>query len=421
MVKMKILNRFQQKNSFTSALFIGLAAILLVAGLTMVNRPPEITHAQFADLTAAQTQYSNISGSALDACGLCHTATFGFNDYGLAYASAGKDFAAIEGQDSDGDGFTNIEEILALTFPGDAASKPAQPTPTPPPPGNVVLKLNGPSSVTVGQEFQIDVVAQGADANSAIYGAQFELYFEADDLEVVDGSLQPGSAMRPYVIAFSEIDNTGGTAELIYSRQGNVPGLTGEVVLASLRLRATTATAGAILSLPVEEMVLGTKDADSIPVSSATGLTLAITEPGSNKATLSGQVSLPGKTEQSDAVVSLQGSDFSANTDSTGHFSMAEVDPGAYTIEAAAPGYLKAVCSNKTVSAPATELAAVSLISGDLNGDDLIDITDATTIGVDFGNNNLRSDLNDDGAINVLDLIMVANNFGLSGPSPWSC
>ena len=105
---MNISSIFKQKNSFTSLLLMGLVAVLLAVGLMVLNHPPAVTQAQFADLTAAQGQYSNIVGTALDACGLCHTASFGFNDYGLAYASSGKDFAGIEGQDSDGDGFTNI-------------------------------------------------------------------------------------------------------------------------------------------------------------------------------------------------------------------------------------------------------------------------------------------------------------------------
>jgi hypothetical protein len=33
-------------------------------------------------------------------------------------------FTGIEGQDSDGDGFTNLEEINALTFPGDPTDYP---------------------------------------------------------------------------------------------------------------------------------------------------------------------------------------------------------------------------------------------------------------------------------------------------------
>ncbi len=53
------------------------------------------------------------------------------NDFGLAYKNAGRSvaaFASIEGEDSDGDGSTNIVEINDLKYPGDATSVPGQQT-----------------------------------------------------------------------------------------------------------------------------------------------------------------------------------------------------------------------------------------------------------------------------------------------------
>ena len=47
------------------------------------------------------------------------------NSYGSAYGSNNRNFATIEPLDSDGDGFTNIVEINARTFPGNSASRPA--------------------------------------------------------------------------------------------------------------------------------------------------------------------------------------------------------------------------------------------------------------------------------------------------------
>ncbi len=51
------------------------------------------------------------------------------NSYGVDYKSAGRfkvdTFGKIEGLDSDGDGYTNIEEINALTFPGDPDDNPS--------------------------------------------------------------------------------------------------------------------------------------------------------------------------------------------------------------------------------------------------------------------------------------------------------
>ena len=67
------------------------------------------------------------TGTVLDQCILCHTTNTQvgpLNSYGNTLANNGVDFAAAESVDSDGDGFTNIVEILARTFPGNPDSKP---------------------------------------------------------------------------------------------------------------------------------------------------------------------------------------------------------------------------------------------------------------------------------------------------------
>jgi len=65
------------------------------------------------------------SGTVLDTCMTCHKAKSSRkNPYGSDYKRAGYALQAIEGEDSDGDGFANITEINAGTFPGDARSKP---------------------------------------------------------------------------------------------------------------------------------------------------------------------------------------------------------------------------------------------------------------------------------------------------------
>ena len=90
------------------------------------------------------------AGTVLDSCLVCHVSATGGNrdDYGNAFAAAkiSNDtagvqtaLAAIELADSDGDSIINIDEIAALTFPGDCAD----PDPTAcganpgPPPGTV--------------------------------------------------------------------------------------------------------------------------------------------------------------------------------------------------------------------------------------------------------------------------------------------
>lgn len=66
----------------------------------------------------------------LNTCAICHPAGGGnnggnVNAFADGFSANNNSYAAIENLDSDGDGFTNIQEINARTFPGNAASFPA--------------------------------------------------------------------------------------------------------------------------------------------------------------------------------------------------------------------------------------------------------------------------------------------------------
>ncbi|HEY3488655.1 MAG TPA: choice-of-anchor D domain-containing protein [Candidatus Deferrimicrobiaceae bacterium] len=104
-------------------------------------------HASPGYLTSFNTQYGT-SATRLNTCTLCHTSPPALNPYGSAFAAAGHSFTAIEAADSDGDGYTNLVEIKALTFPGDPADHPAATT------GSPAISLSPASdafgSVTVG-------------------------------------------------------------------------------------------------------------------------------------------------------------------------------------------------------------------------------------------------------------------------------
>ena len=65
---------------------------------------------------------------ALQKCAVCHNGS-GFkdrNDYARDFAANGHNFKAIEGFDSDVDGFNNLDEINAGFLPGNRDSHPAQ-------------------------------------------------------------------------------------------------------------------------------------------------------------------------------------------------------------------------------------------------------------------------------------------------------
>jgi hypothetical protein len=87
-------------------------------------------HAKSSFMNSFRNKYPATVGTQLDNCDVCHTNIPRLNAYGDDWESRGRNYTAVEPLDSDGDGYTNLQEILALTFPGDPDSHPV-PTATP--------------------------------------------------------------------------------------------------------------------------------------------------------------------------------------------------------------------------------------------------------------------------------------------------
>lgn len=102
-----------------------------------------------------------------------------------------------------------------------------------------------------------------------------------------------------------------------------------------------------------------------------------------------------------------------------GKFSL-ELKPGTYTVIASAEGFLDAQGTPEIKKATTTTLSTISLLAGDIDGNDVIDQFDALTIGMGY-NTGLppAADLNNDGTINVLDLELLAANYHQSGALAW--
>ena len=89
------------------------------------------------------------SSTVLNTCTLCHpSGTSTHNAYSTAFRNAGHNFRTIENSDSDGDGYNNMVEINARTFPGDSASHPTTGDTAVPSVTNFVIPSNS-TSLTV--------------------------------------------------------------------------------------------------------------------------------------------------------------------------------------------------------------------------------------------------------------------------------
>lgn len=107
-----------KNKKISSMLLVLVVALLLVPGASAWENY----------LSSFETTYPAAVGSRIDRCGVCHinpNSGGARNVYGLDFAANGYSFAAIESKDSDLDGFVNIDEINALTFPGNINDKPA--------------------------------------------------------------------------------------------------------------------------------------------------------------------------------------------------------------------------------------------------------------------------------------------------------
>jgi hypothetical protein len=112
-----------------------------------------------------------------------------------------------------------------------------------------------------------------------------------------------------------------------------------------------------------------------------------------------------------------------ATTADDGSFTLDVPLGGTYSVDASYPGYLHAGKSSVYVAADPVDIGSAKLVGGDVNADNCINILDIVSIIGDFGLTELDAsdpqDINDDGTVNILDLTISAGNFSRCGPTAW--
>jgi uncharacterized membrane protein len=133
-LKVNILKKSQRARSSVISLWISFVGCVVLIALF-----PGSAQAFPQFLTVVKTTYSVKTGGAIDLkhCGVCHVDSAGggaVNPYGKEVKTFLKSAASntlsaellhsLDAKDSDGDGFTNLDEFKADTLPGDATSHP---------------------------------------------------------------------------------------------------------------------------------------------------------------------------------------------------------------------------------------------------------------------------------------------------------
>lgn len=140
--------------------------------------------------------------------------------------------------------------------------------------------------------------------------------------------------------------------------------------------------------------------------------------------TIEGTVHLQSRTDHSGvdvcAYISCPCSGSHATTNAEGYFSI-DLPPETYSITASMPGYLDAEATDvEVVAGETTTLSDIILTGGDANNDDVIDTTDLDEIAANFNLTEPSSaDINDDGVVDIYDLVKAGIHFGEKGPIYW--
>ena len=202
------------KGKKTLGITITIASIFLVAVVCFAayHHMGEIDSGIFLSV------YPDKAGTKLDSCNLCHsggsyvsggkTTTLGscqwchyitkygaeateenllktLNSYGLAYKTNGRDAAALQaisGFDSDGDGFTNLAEINALTYPGEIKDNPNS-VPAP----SRIISLKELEKMPQHKQFMLMNASKSDDSYTKYSGVALEKLIQPIMLDLATG------------------------------------------------------------------------------------------------------------------------------------------------------------------------------------------------------------------------------------------
>jgi len=144
-------------------------------------------------------------------------------------------------------------------------------------------------------------------------------------------------------------------------------------------------------------------------------------------ATLQGNVVLEGRGDHSGVSVTIlqSGTPVSSTVTTAGGGFSFVLPLGTYQVQIEAARYLDAQTVVTITTPGEVTLPGVTLLGGDSNDDDRVDILDLALQGGRFGLNNgdpgwvPAADINADGTVDDLDLSISRGNFGRTSPLPW--
>ncbi len=160
------------------------------------------------------------------------------------------------------------------------------------------------------------------------------------------------------------------------------------------------------------------------PVATATPTSTATPTPTATPAgcTIQGSVTLQGRPAPPDPswsvplTVIVGSTSSSVTTDQWGNFALSSLTSGTYDIRVKNNHTLRNVRSGVTLAAGTNTIHFGTLVEGDANDDNYVNINDFSILSTGFSPAyDARADFNEDGVVNINDFSLLAANFGMSG------
>ncbi|MCB0162992.1 MAG: N-acetylmuramoyl-L-alanine amidase [Anaerolineae bacterium] len=298
------------------------------------------------------------------------------------------------------------------------------PTPTATVPTGPLLRV-APSSQVLPICSTQGTTTVDVEAVSGLQALQLDLVYDPNIVQVIDAD--PGrdgvqvtvnSVFSNGFIARNEVNTTTGritfAATLLGS--GSINGAQNILTIDWKPLVAGTTT------LELENVILANGQGQAIASSSLDGAIEVSDSCGS----ASGQLNLQGRSDHSGIVVtSADGGQVETQAD--GSFSIAGEPPFTFTY----PGFLSGRADGELPaevgqaengeSFQVSQLGTITLLAGDVNEDNIINILDLSLIAQEYRSDDPIADLNSNGLVDLLDLVMAASNYDQQGPlTNWS-
>lgn len=293
------------------------------------------------------------------------------------------------------------------------------PTPTATVPTGPILQVE-PTNLVLPICSAQDTTTISVANVSNMQAVQLDLTYDPNVVQVIDADpnrdgvqVSADAIFSGGFIAANEVDTTNGRITFAATLLGSGI-INGEQDIITIDWKPQAA---GTTTLTLENVILANGQGQAIASTSING---AI-EVSASCSSATGQLNLQGRSSHGGIVVTnATGQQTQTQTD--GSFSIAGEPPLTFQY----PGYLSGQAENAlpvevsqtdgSDALPTINLGTITLLAGDVNEDNIINILDLSFIAQRYRSADPVADLNGNGTVDLLDLVLAANNYNQAGP-----